>query len=425
MDLTTEQTSHGDGPAPDFMPDAPPVVGAHEPAPPETAPRALPAQDGLWVATAALWRRKWLLIGLTVLAAIGGVVLSLNLPVWYRAETRVLLPNSGGGGGMSSLIESVAPGAGALLGGGGGGDYTRYLAILTSRSVMEETVRQFDLVEAYETEGEANPVAVAAGMLSENVTFEVSLEYNFLSIHVLDQSPERAAQIANNFVEILNRDNTRLSSSSAREQRVFVETRLRESEQELDSVRVVMQRLQERYGVTEPMAQAEALMASVGAATGAVAEAEVRYEALRSQFGDDGNPDVAAAGAALSTARAQLNSLTSGGSALLPVPMRQLPQVARQYSQLQQEMLIQAKILEFVRPMYEQSLFDERLTKSAVQVVDTAVPPTRKAAPKRALVVVGVTASVFVLAALFIMLSALLRANAAYVVSRLRRASAA
>jgi uncharacterized protein involved in exopolysaccharide biosynthesis len=86
-------------------------------------------------------------------------------------------------------------------------------------------------------------------------------------------------------------------------------------------------------------------------------------------------------------------------------------------------MLIQAKIIEFVRPMYEQALFDERRDMSAVQVIDEAVPPSRKVKPKRSLIVAGATLSAFVLLCAFVIAVAALRRGAPAISARLRAAS--
>ena len=51
--------------------------------------------DTFWWAARSLFRRRWFIIIATVLAGIGSIAISLILPVWYKAETRVLLPESG------------------------------------------------------------------------------------------------------------------------------------------------------------------------------------------------------------------------------------------------------------------------------------------------------------------------------------------
>lgn len=400
---------HGDGPA------------THVPLIDRDAPGA---SGGLWFAAAALWSRRWLIIVLTLLAAAGGLWLGFSLPKWYSAETRVLMPEEGGSS-MSALIESVAPGASGLLGGGGGGDYTRYLALLTSRTVLDRVVDRFDLVERYETDTKIDPRGAAVRALTDNTTFEVNLEYDYLAVHVLDKDPRTAAAIANYFVEELNKENTRLTSESAKEQRQFVETRLREAEAELAGALERLQALQERYGVAEPSVQGEAVFTAIGEASAAVAQAEIYAAGLIAELGDTGeNSQVNAAKAALAVAREHLASLSNGQSALLPVPLRRLPEVGRQYAQAQQDILLQGEIIKYVRPMYEQAAFDERRVTSAVQVIDEAVPPVRKAKPKVSLVAAGVTTSVFVLLCVWIVGLAALKRSAPAIARRLRESAA-
>ena len=52
--------------------------------------------DGLWFVAAVLWQRRVLLLAVALLAGVAGVALSLAMPKWYSAETRVMLPNSSG-----------------------------------------------------------------------------------------------------------------------------------------------------------------------------------------------------------------------------------------------------------------------------------------------------------------------------------------
>ncbi len=414
MLIQTERTASGDGPAFAAEPDLAPALEPDE-----------AGTDALWTMAAAVWRRRWWIAAFTVVAAGAAVAFALWLPNYYTSEARVMLPESGGSS-MSSLIESVAPGASGLLGGGGGGDYTRYLAILTSRTVAERAVQRFGLVDVYETADKPAPLEAAITRFHKNTSFEVSLEYNHMSIGVRDRSPRLATAMANFLVDELNTENTRLSSESARERRVFVEQRLGEAEAALDSVRAEIQVFQERSGITEPEVQGQALMTAVTAASGAVAQADVYYQSQVALYGDSGeNPDVAAARAALAAARGQLSQLTTGGSALLPVPLSELPRAGRQYARLQQEQLIQAQIIEFVRPMYEQAMFSERQTTSAVQVIDHAVVPVKKSDPKRSVIVLGITLSVLVLSVALVAGLALLRLGAPRAAARMVRAEAA
>ena len=414
--LPDVRISGGDGPgslprgAEPLAPEAPASEGV-------ISPRL---RERLWWAARVAYRARWVLIAITILAAGLSVWLALLMPNRFQAETRVMLPDSGDG--FGGLLESIAPGASAILGQDGGGGYTRYSAILTSRTSLEEVVDRFDLVRVYETQEKASPRDEAVAALSANTGIGVDLEYDYLSVRVLDESPERAADIANYYVAVLNRRHIALSSGSAAEQREFLETRLNEAELALDSARQAMQAFQERNGVVQLESQAEALMGAIGAARGQVAEAEVRYQALRSQYGDE-NPDVSAARAAVSSAQSQLNRLTGGEDAVMPIPLQQFPAVGRQYGQLMQELKTQEAILTAIRPMYEQAAMSERRDASAVQVLDPAVPPSRKAEPRRSIIILSATLAAPILALLLLLTWALVRENGARVFSRLRAES--
>ncbi len=430
MALTTQQTSSGDGPPPGVEP----AVWANAPETPvaanapgvDTPGVETSGTDALWVLVAAVWRRRWLIAAFTVLAAAASVAVALWLPNYYRAEARVMLPATGGGSSMSSLVESVAPGASALLGGGGGGNYTRYLAILTSRGVAERAIARFDLVRVYDVADRPSPTEAALEEFQKNATFDVSLEYNYMAVGVRDLSPRRAAAIANYLVGELNTESTRLSSEAASERRVFIGRRLSEAEAALDSVQGRMQAFQERSGVTEPAIQGQAVMSAIAAASTGVAQAEIYYQSLVALYGDTGeNDEVRAARATLEAARAQVARLTSGGSALMPVPLSDLPQVGREYAQLKQEQLIQTQIITAVRPMFEQATFGERQVTSAVQIIDRAVEPVLKSDPKRSSIVLGATLSALVLAVAFVAGLALLRLGAPRAAKRMVQAEAA
>jgi tyrosine-protein kinase Etk/Wzc len=381
------------------------------------APAAEPST--FWLAAGAIRRARWFIAGMTALAVAGSVALALVLPVQYAASARVLLPESGGGG-LSALIGDLSPVGGALLG-GGAKDYSRYLAILTSRSMGDAVVRRFDLVRRYDKAEDRDPAGAARLELSNRTGFEVDLRYEYLSITVLDEDPRRAAEITNFYVDELNRRNQELTAQNAGGQRLYIEERYGEAERALDSLRAEMQRFQEANGVVELPAMAEAMIASLATARGEVARAEVEYEALRAQYGDD-NPQVQAARDVLQAMRRTQQDLISGRDDALPIPMRRLPALGNEYARIYQEVLTQTKIIEATRPLLEQARFAEEQERMAVQVLDRATPPLIKAKPQRAVLVLITTFSAFVVAVCVALAFAWLRRNRARLASQLRAA---
>ena len=375
----------------------------------------------LWDTVGALYQRWKLITAVTIVAAVFSVAIALLLPKWYAAEARVLQPEGSALSMLSGIAGSVGGGLGSLLG-GSGGEYTRYLAILTSRSVLEDVVAEFDLVQVYEIEQDSEaPVFEAVEELRSNVEFEVNPEFLFLAVRAFDKDPERAAAMANYMVAALNEEHARLSSQSARQSRVFIEARLNDAQADLDSVRSAMQAFQEEHGVVELESQARAFMESVAELKGSVAQFEVRYQTLARQYGPD-NPRVQAARDALAAARSQISGAIGGQDALLPVSMQALPALSRRYAELMQGQLTQVEILQTIYPIYEQARFQEESEAVAVQVVDEAVPPVLAARPSRRVIVVVVTLSAFLLAVMYVVAQSWWRQNYRTVSHRLQQA---
>ncbi|MDX1419146.1 MAG: Wzz/FepE/Etk N-terminal domain-containing protein [Rubricoccaceae bacterium] len=373
-----------------------------EPTGPEDAPADRPpeASSLLWPVARTLYRSRRLILGATFVVAVLAVIISLLLPKWYAGTARVLLPESGGGG-IGALIGDLSP-IGASLFGGGAGDYNRYLALLTSRSLLEETVERFDLIAVYDLGDAEAPTEEAVEQLAGNVEFEVDLQYEFLEITAFDRDRERAAALTNFLVSELNRRSQALASQNAALYRRYVEERYAEAEAELDSLRGEMQAFQETHGVVELPTMTQAFLETAAAQRAQLAELEIQYEALRAQYGED-NPQVQAARDAVTAGRRAERNLLGGGEAMMPVPLRDLPALASEYARLYQALLIQAEILETTRPLLEQARFEEQRERTAVQVVDQAVPPSRKAKPKRSVLVIVTTLSGFLLVVLFVL----------------------
>lgn len=372
----------------------------------------------MWWAAGVLYRRTWLIVTVTVLVAVLSSLLALQIPNRYMAETRVLIPE-GGGGLATGLLSGFSAAAGLL--GGGSSEFTRYMAILTSRQTMETVIERFDLVEVYELDDEDYPKQAALEMLEDRAVFEVSPDYDYLAVQVLDENPLRAAQMANAFVEQLNERNAAFTSGAAAANRQFLERRITRAREDLDSSFAELQGLQEASGIIEPEAQANALMTALATAQGAATLAEAEYVALLSQYGPD-NETVRAAQASFDAARSQVDRLASGGEAVMPVPLRGIPRVQRQYAQVMQEVVLQQTILETLMPLYEQAVLQEQRESDAVQVLDLAVPPSRKAAPRRSILVIVATLTGLLLTVIFVLLYAWWQRHSAAVAHQLRAA---
>ncbi len=365
-----------------------------------------------------MFKWRWFIIAVSGTVAVLSIVLSLMMVNWYAASSRLLSPESSGTNPLSAALASNLASAASTFLGGSNGDYLRYKTILSSRTMYERVVDEFDLVEIYETQDELSPRDAAIRILAENTDFPIDEEDEFLSVVVLDTDPQRAADMANFVVLELNKRNSELASQDAASYRRFVQARYQEALATMDSLKDVTQKFQETNGVFNLETQATAFLEQIATIRAETFILEIEYESLKQQFGA-GNPRVQVAQNAVQTARRKSREALAGQNEVLPVSQDDFPEIMRNYIELEQEVLIQKSILEIIAPMYEQARFQEERKYEAVQVVDAAVPPVKKAKPRRSLIVIGATLSAFLLSVLFVLVYDLWQRKGAYVIRRI------
>jgi len=358
--------------------------------------------ESWWNMLGVLFRWRRFIVGVTVFMAVTSVVISLMLPNWYKASSRLLLPESGAGGLAGALLGNLGSAAKSLLG-GSGGDYVRYMAILDSRAVKLEVIEAFDLVTVYELTDEDYPLEEALKSLADNVEFVVDDEFDFMSIEVWDKDPERAADMSNFFVQRLDDVSNRLNKQTAGNFRAYVEQRYNKAAADRQVLLDSLESFQATYGVFNVEAQTEAFFTQLAEMRAAAIQVELQYEALRVQYGDE-NQQVRQLKALADAAETKFQQALSGREAVLPVGIDRAPAMVRSYADIAMERLIQETILEMVAPILEQARFEEEQQKQSLQIVDEAVPPVKKGKPKRSVIVVVATLSAFLLAVLYALL---------------------
>ena len=177
---------------------------------------------------------RWMVLCVCILASgITGTVTYL-WPPSFVATTSVVPP-------MEASGES---GLGLGLLGGGGASLLRkvmnvnsvadlYVGILESREVTDAMIDRFDLMRVYDKQ--LLPRHKARGRLRRYTGIDASKE-GILYVTVEDKDPNRAAAIANAYVDELDKRNKKLSIGQATSKRVFLETRLKEVEQKLSRI---------------------------------------------------------------------------------------------------------------------------------------------------------------------------------------------
>ena len=288
----------------------------------------------------------------------------------------------GGLDGISSIARSFSP-ARALTSLTGNPDADRYVAILKSSTVASEMIRRFDLIKVYDIT--SFPMEKAAKELESNTDITVETEGNIV-VSVFDKDPQRAADMANAYVELLNKTNSQLMVQNAGGDREFIEQRYRKNRLDLAAAEDSLKTFQQRHGVIALPEQLTASIKAVAEMEGQLAVKEVQANVLRRIQSPD-NPAVTNLEIEIQEFRRKLTDLNTGEDKNMGplVSFSKMPELGTQYIRRFREVEIQYRILQFIMPLYEQAKVEEQRQTPSVLVLDRASVPEHKAKPKIAL----------------------------------------
>lgn len=251
----------------------------------------------------------------------------------------------------------------------------QYVALMQSTTVEDRIVERFKLMELYEVKYKAQ----ARKRLEELSRITSSRKDNLISVEVDDEDPQRAADLANAYVEELKRLTTEVAVSEAQQRRVFFEEQLKLTSKKFDAA----QRALQAAGINE----GAAIRANPGAAAGRFAQlraeittTELRIQAMRAYLAES-SPEVRLAQNQLQALRGQLAQYE-----------RADPAVSQgDYFERAREFRYQEALYDLLVRQLEAARLDESREGAVIQVIDVAKPPERKSKPKKALIAVVAT----------------------------------
>jgi uncharacterized protein involved in exopolysaccharide biosynthesis len=315
-----------------------------------------------------LWILGSLCIGLVAL----GIAFTLT-PV-YTARTSFLPPQQQQSGIASALtsLSGLAGLAGVAAGIKSPAD--QYVALMQSVTAEDRLVDQFDLMKVYEAKYRFE----ARRSLEQKTRIAIGKKDGLISVEVDDESPQRAAAMANAYVEELRRLTSVLAVSEAQQRRLFFDKELKDARDQLNKAQQALQASGFNVGAlrAEPRAAADGyarLKAEITAA-------EVRVQVLRRTLADSA-PEVQRQLAELGALREQLARLERAADA----------DVGPDYLTKYREFKYRETLFELFARQYEIARVDESREGALVQVVDAAAVPEYKSKPKRAFIAIVAT----------------------------------
>lgn len=351
-----------------------------------------------------LWGRRRFLAQATGLGFLSFVLIAFLIPTRYKSTTRLMPPdqNSGSGMGMlAALAGRMAPGGLGL--GGIAGDVlglknsgALFIGILQSRTVQDDLIAKFDLRKVYRDRRWED----ARADLQANTEIEEDRKSGIISVRVIDKSPQQAAAMAAEYVEQLNRVVTQLNTSSAHRERVFLEDRLSQVRQDLESAETDFSEFASKNTAIDIPAQGKAMIEAAAGLEGQLIAAQTELQSLR-QIYTDNNVRVRAMQARVDELQRQLQKL--GGKSdtdnaagdrsdqsVYP-SIRKLPLLGVNYADLYRRTKVQEAIFETLTQEYELAKVEEAKATPSVKVLDPAEVPEKKSSPHRLWIILGGT----------------------------------
>lgn len=365
-------------------------------------PAELPyrSMDWLEVLLVLSHRQRWI-FAVTLAAAMLAGLISLFLPNLYTTTTTILPPeqNQSAATALVGQIGLLSGLSSADLGLKNPSDV--FIAMLKSRSVGDAIINQFDLRRVYRVK-RYQDARKKLGKRSDILTEKEGL----ISVSVTDTDPNRAAEIANAYVDQLRSLNQSLAVSEAAQRRVFYEQKLASEREDMARAELALKQAEEKSGLIQPDAQGRAIIAAVANTRAQVGIKEVQLQAMRT-YATPNNPDLKRAEQELAGLRAQLARLERStgelGNGNVEIPTRNLPEVQLDYLRRARDVKYHEALYEFLNKQLEAARIDEAKEAVVVQVVDKAVPPEKRSAPHRLWIVLVTAIVAFLLACLWVL----------------------
>ena len=378
-----------------------------------------PAPSNWVIRTALLWKYRRTLARVTAIALVVSLSVAFVIPKRYKSVASIMPPDQQGSGAM--LLAALAGRSGGLgsLGSLAGGLFSGhpttalYENLLESGTVRGHLIDRFHLQQVYRTRYRFS----TAKHLARLTTVTDDKKSGVITIAVQDTDPVRARDLAKGYLDELNNLLTRTSASSARQERIFIESRLQSVGADLEQAQLALSEFSSKNSTIDLKEQTRGLVDAGARVQGELLVEQSGLQSLRQIYGD-ANVRVRETEARIASLQRDLEKMAGSSAPLasedtgighvsagaedkgeLYPPLRQLPRLAVPYADLYRRVRVQETVFELLTQQYEMARIEEAKDIPVVTVIDPPGIPERKFFPPRLLLTLLLTFLSFATAA--------------------------
>jgi capsule polysaccharide export protein KpsE/RkpR len=328
-----------------------------------------------------------------ILAALGGALgltYAFVAPKWYSA-TITVVPSQRSQDVVASALASKLPGALDTF----TTDAQRINAVLTSNSVADEVITKFNLKDRYNTEH----LEKARMALWTHCGTAVERKSGVVALSCEDTDPKLVKEMVGFFGEIGNRVFGRISVSSAREERKFLETQVNKARADVNESSRKLREFQEKHKIIDLPEQSKAVISAMASIKGELVSKQLELSYLSSfsartessvvqmqqqiEIMEKKLRELEAQQATVTTIPAAGSAAAAQGSANFFPGAMNVPELRFELEQLLREQKIAETVFFLMTQRFEVAKIDEARDTSTFQILDYPTVPTSAARPRK------------------------------------------
>lgn len=343
--------------------------------------------------------RKFLLLHL-VLVALGAVIITLIIPKTYTSSATIV-PESSQNVANMILPQKMTEGLGgaiSALTGSASNQTNTIMSLLKSRDLAVTVIDKFDLMERFEADRLEDAIEFYREMIfvtiddEQMIRLSVNAKTDFFNFQDnVDETRQFVFELADFIISEVDRNFTRLNAEKAKFERILVEKRFLENQEDLrNAEREIMEFSKKNSMISLPQ-QLEAAVETAAMLEAEIIANQIELAAL-SQTLSTSRPEVRQKQITVEQAEKKLSEIKLFGSSqdslkLLP-SFQAAPELLMDFVRLQREVRVQNLLYEFLIQQYEQLKIQEVRQAPSLQFIDRPAVPTKRTSPVRSLLAI-------------------------------------
>jgi uncharacterized protein involved in exopolysaccharide biosynthesis len=342
-----------------------------------------------------LVKNRRIIVWMTAGFAIFALALSLVIPKKYKATATLMPPASQSMSLMSLAFKAGMPsdpevgGVGFMPGMVTPSDVFAFM--LKNGAVTGRVIEDCGLVAHYRKERQwakdPRKAIYDVGKKLDKATAVKVTDERFITVTVEDKSPDKAAEIANHYGDVLNAVYSSLNMSQGRRAREFLENRVVQEAVLLREMEDSLKAFQKRHRTVSITDEMKALIEMSAGIEADIVAKRIELEALKSYSSSD-NVQVKTLNTEIEKSEQQLNKMMSGSrDGNLFIPFSQAPEVGTELTRRMRDVKIHQEVYALLVEQLEHAKILEVKDTPKIQFLERATAPWKKSWPKRSLIV--------------------------------------